>query len=132
MYLLFIICDLWLRKLLLITHHFIANHFIFRSLSFPALHNQNVHADNHQQRNDKPQKNVTNRAQITFLFLLTEFQFIQTIRQHVFIRQAVITPLIQNDTILYQVMSSIWQKGYSAPVLSRHNSICSSGEEVRA
>ena len=75
MYLLFIICDLWLRKL-----------FIFLSLSFPALHNQNIHADNHQQRNDKPQKNVTNRAQITFLFLLTEFQFIQAIRLHIFIR----------------------------------------------
>ena len=76
MYLLFIICDLWLRKL-----------FIFLSLPLSlALHNQNIHADNHQQRNDKPQKNVTNRAQITFLFLLTEFQFIQAIRQHIFIR----------------------------------------------
>ena len=34
-------------------------------------------------------------------------------------------------TIVFRVISSIWQKGYSAPVLSFHNSICSSGEEVR-
>ena len=82
--------------------------------------------------------------QIVFLFLLSQFQLVQTVVQYIFIGKLAIAPFIQNCAVFYQQqtgvgtynrlqrISSIWQNGYSAPVLSRHASISSSGEEVSA